>query len=459
MKKMNTLALMTAQALLQDIAVPLSKNEEPSSSNFVVIKEGRYYVAPSVFNQNAEVLEVLEDHFEAINAQFGNVRRKCYRIDAETVETLIEAQQNAERQLRRADLAAKAAKKGADKLQKEIIQKDILSENIQQVFSDVKDIYANFQPPMIQVSSTPIIAKNGENVPLLLLSDLHLEATVDARQINGLNEFNLDIAKERFKKLFRNFEKTMFKSATDELCVIACAGDLFEGYIHDECRFNGSVTIGEIMTIFVEWMHEELFKLSKHFKKVYVPAVVGNHGRIDKGYQMQNKALENYEYMALQMLKMRCYYLKNVVVEVSSGTDAIFQVVGHRFLMTHGDQCKSAGGVGGIYPSLLKMYYRKMERAAALNKKFDTMLIGHFHQFHDAHNIVVNGSLKGYDNYAFESNFTFEPPRQAAMHLSRHYGRVNTTPIYCEENPKFLSSGDTSSLFESEIVNMTLSVD
>ena len=41
------------------------------------------------------------------------------------------------------------------------------------------------------------------------------------------------------------------------------------------------------------------------------------------------------------------------------------------------------------------------------------MLLGHFHQYMTLPGIIVNGSLKGYDEYAMISNFGFEVPQQA----------------------------------------------
>lgn len=457
-KNITSLQITQVQTLLENAAVIVGKGEDWPEGVDVVERNGTYYIDKEFATDHVEFFKAIEDLMEKVSSQFGEKRKSVFIVEKAEIERQFTLLKAAEKNVLRHKIAGDANKRLLTKQTKEIAAKELVAYHVREALNQAVDLLQNDkdEPPIINLVRPK---KGGDAVPMLLLSDLHLEATVEGGQVNNLNEFNLEIAKERFFKVFENFAKTMFsnKDCSTKLVVIAMAGDLFEGYIHDECRINGSVTIGQIMKLFVEWTYPQLVALSQIFDNVYVPAVVGNHGRMDQGYIMQDKAYENFEWLALNMLKAKCDHLKNVKIDISSATDAVFSVNGHRFLMTHGDQCKSAGGVGGIYPSLLKLHYRKTERAAAMGLAYDTMILGHFHQYHDAHDIVVNGSLKGYDNYAFESNFKYEPPRQAAWLVHEVYGRVSRTPIYCEDNVRFLNRGATSkSLFVSEMVNADL---
>lgn len=457
-KEVTALQIAQVQTLLANAAVIVGKGEDWPEGVDVAERNDTYYVSKVYANEHIEFFKPIEDLMLKVNAQFGEKRKSVYSLEKDELNRQYKLLESAEKAVMRHKVAGDTNKRLLAKQNKEIAAKEVMAFNVEEALRLACEQMRNdpMEAPIIKMVRP---AKGGDAVPMLLLSDLHLEATVEASQVNNLNEFNLEIAKARYFKVFENFAKTMFsnKDCGDDLVVIALGGDLFEGYIHDECRINGSVTIGQIMKLFVEWTYPQLLALSKIFKNVYVPAVVGNHGRMDQGYIMQDKAYENFEWLALNMLKAKCDHLKNVTIDISSATDAVFSVNGHRFLMTHGDQCKSAGGVGGIYPSLLKLHYRKTERAAAMGLAYDTMILGHFHQYHDAHDIVVNGSLKGYDNYAFESNFKYEPPRQAAWLVHAKYGRVARTPIYCEDDVRFLNRGATSKkLFVSEMVNADL---
>lgn len=454
-KEIKAVQVAQVQELLEQSAIVVGKGEEWPEDYDVATRSDVFYIKKAFAKENEDFFVAIEELIETVNAQFGDKRHSVYTVLANDIQRKLTLLTAAEKAIRKESVANKTSQKLLVNQQKQLDAAELIAH----------EITSTIREAVLQIADMPVSAPiinmvkpkgDGTAVPMLFLSDIHLEATVDPVQVNNLNKFNLEIAENRFNTCFENFAKTMFsmKNCGDQGVVVALGGDLFEGYIHDECRINGSVPIAKIMKLFVEWMYPQLVALSKQFKQVYVPAVVGNHGRIDKGYIMQNKAVENFEFMALQMLEARCAHIPNIKIDISSATDALFSVNGHRFLMTHGDQCKSAGGVGGIYPSLLKLHYRKTERASAMGLTYDTMILGHFHQYHDAHDIVVNGSLKGLDNYAFESNFKFEPPRQAAWLVDAEYGRVCRTPIYCQDKVKFLNRGNTSELIVSEMVQL-----
>jgi len=58
------------------------------------------------------------------------------------------------------------------------------------------------------------------------------------------------------------------------------------------------------------------------------------------------------------------------------------------------------------------------------------MIIGHFHQLIQLPHLVVNGSLKGYDEYAFSENFSYEEPAQGCWITHPEKGITFQMPIY-----------------------------
>jgi hypothetical protein len=67
---------------------------------------------------------------------------------------------------------------------------------------------------------------------------------------------------------------------------------------------------------------------------------------------------------------------------------------------------------------------------------YETMLLGHWHQLIQLERLIVNGSLKGYDEYAYSNNFGFEPPRQAMWITHPEHGITFSIPIYVEKQNK-----------------------
>jgi hypothetical protein len=67
---------------------------------------------------------------------------------------------------------------------------------------------------------------------------------------------------------------------------------------------------------------------------------------------------------------------------------------------------------------------------------YDTLLLGHWHQLIQLQRLIVNGSLKGYDEYAASGNFGFEPPQQALWLTHSQRGITFSMPVHVEERKK-----------------------
>jgi hypothetical protein len=73
---------------------------------------------------------------------------------------------------------------------------------------------------------------------------------------------------------------------------------------------------------------------------------------------------------------------------------------------------------------------RKRQREAAVKRNYDYLVMGHWHQLAFVRGMIINGSLKGYCEYSFISNFQFEPPRQAFWITDARHGVTITAPIH-----------------------------
>jgi hypothetical protein len=50
--------------------------------------------------------------------------------------------------------------------------------------------------------------------------------------------------------------------------------------------------------------------------------------------------------------------------------------------------------------------------------------------------IIINGSLKGYDEYAHAHNFQYEPPQQAMWLTHPDHGITFNMPVFLTESAK-----------------------
>ena len=91
--------------------------------------------------------------------------------------------------------------------------------------------------------------------------------------------------------------------------------------------------------------------------------------------------------------------------------------------------------------SIIRGDHRMRGRNAQVGMEYDTMLMGHFHQLIQLQRLIVNGSLKGYDEYAYANNSPFESPRQALWLTHPEHGITFSAPVNVERGARKMHAG------------------
>jgi hypothetical protein len=280
---------------------------------------------------------------------------------------------------------------------------------------------------------------NVTGIPTLLASDWHWGEVVDPAQVGGVNEYSLKIAQERARAFIEtsiDLLKNRFNNPKYEGVVFALGGDMFSGNIHEELATTNDM---EVMPCVLDlwgtlvWCVEVL---ADEFGKVFVPCVSGNHGRNTHKIQNKNRNYTNFDWLLYQFLNKRFENDKRVTFFIPDGSDAYYQVYGYKYLLTHGDQFRGGDGVIGCLGAIIRGDHKKRSRNAQIDQEYDTMLIGHFHQLIQLQRLIVNGSLKGYCEYAYSNNFGFEPPRQALWITHPLHGITFSCPVNVDRKSK-----------------------
>lgn len=277
-------------------------------------------------------------------------------------------------------------------------------------------------------------------IPTIMCSDWHWGEVVDPAQINYLNEYNLEIANRRADRVFGTAQELLFHhqagQSYDGVTVIL-AGDMFSGNIHEELRMTNDQPILECVLGLSEVLARHIVSLAQNFAWVYVPCVPGNHGRIDRKPTAKMAVKDNFDWILYHMVKShvqgslgdRC----NVEFDISDSLDMRYDLYGTRYLLTHGDQIKGGSGIGGFWPSMFKMTMKKQQREVQSGGRgFDYMVCGHFHKYGAVSNVIVNGSLKGYDEWVYRMNFENEPAIQAMWTTHPEYGIIDRRPLFAD---------------------------
>jgi hypothetical protein len=128
-----------------------------------------------------------------------------------------------------------------------------------------------------------------------------------------------------------------------------------------------------------------------------------------------------------------------VSFQILDSLDCPYTVYSTRYLMQHGNQFTGGNGIGGIAVPIMRGDAKKQKMMAVLNRSYDVLHIGHWHQRKDLGSVLINGSTKGYDEYAAFHGFDFEQPQQSLWVTTPERGRTFSAPIfvYTEEERKY----------------------
>jgi hypothetical protein len=281
-------------------------------------------------------------------------------------------------------------------------------------------------------------ASSRTGIWFAMLSDLHLDEVVTGNEVMGINQYNREIAEMRLHNIANGIVKVAFdyhSGVSVDGLVLPLAGDMFAGIIHDELRRTNAAPILDTLDHWIDPMVQIIEMLAEAFGSVHVPVVVGNHGRYDRKPIAKMRARENFDWFFAKAIAraVRDRGIRNVTFDISDSPDVIVKTYGKTTLITHGDQARGGAGWGGVFSPIMRLDEKKSRRMAQVNLPYDYIAIGHWHQLTFMPRGVVNGSLVGYDEYAFLNNFGYEVPQQAMWLMTPEHGRTFTAPVFCQD--------------------------
>lgn len=281
-------------------------------------------------------------------------------------------------------------------------------------------------------------AKHGQATAMLLLSDLHVEETVLSENINGLNEYNLDIADLSLRTTFEKFLLLLDDArhlANIRKAVIWLGGDIINGYIHEEAKeTNGLAPIPATF-----WAAERIEKGLRmiaeqgEFDQITVLTSVGNHGRTTVKPRNATSTKNSFEQAMYVSLCGRTRDIKQLRWQIGEAYHNYLDVEGFLCRFHHGDKIKYRGGVGGLTIPANKSIdkWNKSFRAA-----YD--FFGHLHTYLVHHHIFSNGSMVGYNAYACEElKAEFQPPMQGFSVIDTDNGMTRAQQIFCRKVKRY----------------------
>jgi predicted MPP superfamily phosphohydrolase len=324
-----------------------------------------------------------------------------------------------------------------DSAQNEIVRLQEQLEQAQRALFIVESAEGlELQPPVWLSPKSP---KKSSATLVVMLSDTHFDEVVNPDEMEGLNAYNREIAVFRLQRWAENVIKLSrhyLSGVTYDGVVVILGGDIFTGEIHEELTQTNDAPILDSLLFWSEQVAGAVSLFADEFKKVHVVSVVGNHGRMTRKPRMKLRVRTNFDWLIAKMIERHFSKDKRVSFTIPESADAYINIYEHGHLITHGDQVSGGGGIGGIYPPIMRMRAKKHARYMETGKSFQTLWLGHWHQYISTPSMVVNGSLKGADEYSMIMGFSFEPPQQALAVITPEKNITFQAPVFCLDRKK-----------------------
>lgn len=269
----------------------------------------------------------------------------------------------------------------------------------------------------------------------LLWSDCHASEVVSLTETLGLNEYNWPIMMERLRRLAEGVRSHRdHYGAKARKLVIASLGDQLTGVIHEELRDTNDTTFSDSMVRFGEegaqWISQEFGDV---FEEIEVHVIPGNHPRFSQKPR-HKLSYDNGDYVAGHIMRIALAGHPNIRVNVPRASKAIIDICGRKVLLLHGDGVRSTM-VGVPWGGIIRHSERLVKLFDLADVEVQHVFGGHWHnpQVAEDFSILINGSIKGVDEYGIDKFAGGKPPVQLLAAFHPRHGITGVHKIDCRE--------------------------
>jgi hypothetical protein len=275
-------------------------------------------------------------------------------------------------------------------------------------------------PPVIKTpNSRP---KSGKRIatPVFLVSDLHFGERVTLQETLGANEYNLDVAAARCRKMWDNMlwlRQDMARTQSCDDTLLCLNGDIVSGDIHDELRETNDGGIRSQCNAAYAALYPGILEMAKATPGVlHIVCIGGNHGRLTHKQHIKNGAEHSAEHLGVYDPLRRTIgdMGGKIAWHIPAAERYIIDVHGRRVSQQHGTMIRSQGGIGGTLVPMTRWVTRTNDA--------DLYLFGHFHEADAYGKIVKNGALIGTSAYVKWLGIEDRPPEQVAFVIDADAG-------------------------------------
>ena len=231
---------------------------------------------------------------------------------------------------------------------------------------------------------------------VLMLSDWHYGAICDSQW----NYYDTSVAKSRVQEIIDKTKHYIVALGITDL-VVEINGDMIEGIINIGAKVASEESAVEQIINVSKLLSQSINSLVPYVRSIKVVTTLGNHGRLTPNKKEQFDERENFEMLIVEFLRLTLD--KSVRIIPSNGLDFIKYTIGDKVIcLSHGHHDK----INSAIENMARVY--KMVP--------DEIHLGHYHHMSDVNqsdiHIVVNGSLKGIDDFGLKATRNITKPSQ-----------------------------------------------
>jgi hypothetical protein len=276
-------------------------------------------------------------------------------------------------------------------------------------------------------------AAGAEHEFVLLWSDAHAGEVVSAEETNGMGGYDWDIMLARHQQILRSVlsYKAHRNYPVGKLHILGL-GDGLSGNIHEELRETNAMPLEEATVQFGLDMADWIEEFVPEFAEVNVSGVVGNHPRTTMKPAAKRK-YNNSDWTAYQIMRQRLRKVPSVTFDIPKAQTHPVIVMGRRILMFHGDSVGPSAMVGVPTGGIVRHVAKLRNQWANFGQPVDHFVCGHFHEvnLYGGKRTIINGSIKGADEYGLGKYGEAAPPMQILLTFNQRHGLTDVSYLDC----------------------------
>lgn len=302
----------------------------------------------------------------------------------------------------------------------------------------------NLNPPTWAMS--PDVQHGQPGVPCLSLNDWHLGEVVRPKELDGINEYNLDIAAGRIQRVVQRtldlcFEHTRGPGGVRPEypgIVVFANGDMVSGDIHEELRETNEVSRNASVLMAAEHLTAAVTIFADYFGRVHVCCSPGNHGRDGKP-RAKLICATNADWLTYKLCERYTAKDPRITWDIPESGDFRVEVAGLRIMGTHCDRLGVKGGDGliGSLGPVARGELKLGRMQAVLGRHYDMLVGAHFHQTLMLPRVNISNCVIGANEYSISIlRAPPSPPSQALFTVHPDWGITSRWEVFAGEKSR-----------------------